>query len=165
LSFGDVANGTLAYDGAPDVSIFSIRAAADDHGPINLSNRSYVATGTPAITGFVVNSPVKRFVLVRAIGPGLGNFKVSNFLQDPYLEVHSGDITIEHVVKYSSLSFNGDPAYFAQIFRIAGAFPLDSSLADTSAVLEIPPGSSTVVVGSASGNFQGIVLTEVYFLP
>jgi hypothetical protein len=165
LAFSDSADGNLAFDGAPGVSTFSLRVAAADTGPVNLSNRAYVANANPAISGFIVSSPAKRFVLVRAIGPGLAAFQVSGVLADPYLEVHSGDIPVQRVVRYSSLEFNGDPAYFAQIFKIAGAFPLDPSLADSSAVLELPAGSCTVVVGSASGAYQGVVLTEIYFLP
>ncbi|HEY4989431.1 MAG TPA: hypothetical protein VII09_06470, partial [Opitutaceae bacterium] len=165
LAFTDDATGTLKFDGGYVSSAFALRTAAEDYGPINFSNRSYVMPDNPAVSGFVVNSPNKRFVLLRAIGPGLANFQVSGPVTDPYIEIHSSDAPVRRIVRYSALDFSGDPAYFAQISKIAGAFPLDASLADSCVLVELPSGSCTVVVGSASGKTSGTVLVEAYFLP
>ena len=57
--------------------------------PLNLSTRLQVGTGNNVgIGGFIINGTDPRQVLLRGIGPSLGNFGIVNPLADPVLELH-----------------------------------------------------------------------------
>src|SRR5215470_4028023 len=58
----------------------------------NISTRSFVQTGNDVmIGGFMVHGNRPKNVIIRAIGPELGQFGVPNFLADPTLELHNGN--------------------------------------------------------------------------
>lgn len=55
---------------------------------INLSIRSFVGTGTNALTvGFAINGTGSKQLLIRAVGPTLGEFDISGFLTNPQLSL------------------------------------------------------------------------------
>src|SRR5213078_4456784 len=57
----------------------------------NISTRSFVQTGDIVmIGGFIVQGTQPKRVIIRAIGPELGQFGVPDPLQDPTLELHDG---------------------------------------------------------------------------
>src|SRR5947207_542035 len=57
----------------------------------NISTRSFVQTGDNVmIGGFIVQGSGTKRVIIRAIGPELGQFGVPDPLQDPTLELHNG---------------------------------------------------------------------------
>src|SRR5213082_1176268 len=57
----------------------------------NISTRSFVQTGDNVmIGGFIVQGSGTKRVIIRAIGPELGQFGVPDPLQDPTLELHDG---------------------------------------------------------------------------
>ena len=68
-----------------------------DLGPIssrivNISSRGSVGTGENVmIGGFIIGGDQPTKVIVRALGPSLTAFGVSNALQDPILELHDGE--------------------------------------------------------------------------
>lgn len=165
LTFTSPSQGTLVDIPSFVSSDFGLRPAASNDGPVNISNRAFVVSGNPAITGFVVYSPQKRFVLVRASGPGLARFGVPNVLPDPYIEVHGDGAPATRIVRYSALDFQGTASYYRVLSALVGAFPFDEDSVDSCTILELPAGAHTVVVGSASGTGSGNVLTEVFFLP
>ena len=99
------------------------------------------------------------------MGPSLSHFGVAAPLPDPFLEVHGDGAPNRRYVRFSALDFVGDETGMAQLSQMVGAFPLDAGGGDSVAVLELPPGSHTVVVGSASGQSSGPAMIEVYFLP
>lgn len=102
---------------------------------------------------------------MRAVGPSLAQFGVGSPLPDPYLEVHGAGAPNRRYVRFGATDFVGDETGAAQLSRLAGAFPLTAGAGDNVAVVELPPGAHTVVVGSASGQTQGAAMIEVYFLP
>ena len=58
----------------------------------NISTRGLVQTGERImIGGMIIRGSAPANVLIRAVGPSLANFGVSNALQDPMLELHDGN--------------------------------------------------------------------------
>ena len=61
----------------------------------NISTRLRVLGGdNVSIGGFIIPGPDSKRVIVRGIGPSLGNFGVPDVLADPTLELHAGDGTL-----------------------------------------------------------------------
>src|SRR5438045_1967126 len=56
----------------------------------NVSVRSTLASGQSTTVGFVVGGTMPRRVLVRAIGPGLAAFGVTNGLSNPSFTLYRG---------------------------------------------------------------------------
>ena len=57
----------------------------------NISTRAFVQIGDDVmIGGFIVQGTEAKRVIIRAIGPELGQYGVPDFLADPTLELHDG---------------------------------------------------------------------------
>jgi RHS repeat-associated protein len=126
---------------------------------VNISNRGGVGTGPNImIPGFVLNGTGTKQVLVRAIGPTLGDFGVQGVLEDPELSVVSGGTEIDANDNWGEAS---NAAELAAAATRVGAFPLEATSGDAATLLDLDPGSYTVKVsGVASGT--GVALVEVY---
>jgi hypothetical protein len=62
---------------------------------MNISTRLRVQTGDNVlIGGFIISGTDPKKVMVRGIGPSLGNFGIANTLSDPTLEVHDSTTTL-----------------------------------------------------------------------
>ena len=120
---------------------------------VNLSVRSYLPAATSTLTaGFVIQSNSGKRVLVRAIGPALSEFGVTNALADPRLEIY--DATQTKVAENDSWP-SGMSAAFAQL----GAFALPEGSKDAALTVTLPAGAGTAQV---SGNGAGVALVEAY---
>src|SRR5207237_6143958 len=61
----------------------------------NLSTRAFVQTGDHvSIGGFILTGTGQKNVIVRAIGPSLAQYGITNPLADPTLELHNGSGTV-----------------------------------------------------------------------
>jgi hypothetical protein len=124
---------------------------------INLSTRGLAGSGNDTmIAGFVISGGNKE-VLIRAVGPTLGNFGVSGTLSNPQLTLYKGGTIIgtnqRHVDAWNS-------AQVASESSRVGAYPLSS--ADEAAMLKVlEPGLYSVHVSPETGG-SGIALVEVY---
>lgn len=119
----------------------------------NLAVRSWLPTDEAALTiGFVLRSATPKPVLLRAIGPSLGLFGVTDAAADTRLSVFDGAGNV--------LGENDDwqPAD-ATTFAAAGAFPLPDGSAD-SALVATPTSTTTTARVTATGG--GSVLAEIY---
>jgi hypothetical protein len=121
---------------------------------VNISTRATLSAGQTLTSGFVVGGSVPRRVLVRAIGPTLASFGVTNALPTPTLTVFSGPTQIAVNAGW------GGGAPLSTVFAAAGAFFLPQASRDAAAVLTLNPGSYTVQIGGGAGE----VLVEVYFV-
>ena len=93
-SYTAIVRGKNDTTGIGLVEVYDLDEAADSE-LANISTRGFVDTGDNVmIGGFIVGSGVDTTVVVRAIGPSLGDLGVSNPLQDPTLELHgtNGDL-------------------------------------------------------------------------
>lgn len=125
---------------------------------VNVSARNRVGTGDNIlIAGFNITGTGSKRLLIRAVGPKLGDFGVSGFLADPVLEVYSG--------AGAKLDENNDWApSLATTFNAVGAFGLDAGSRDAALLTSLPPGSYTVQVRGAA-NGTGEALVEIYEVP
>ena len=120
---------------------------------LNISTRLGVQTGDNAlIAGFIITGPAHKSVLVRGMGPSLGNVGVSGALQDPTIEMHfpTGVVISNDNWKDSNTAPNIQGTAFA---------PTDDR--ESTLGFHIPPGNYTVIERGV-GNTAGVGLVEVY---
>lgn len=125
----------------------------------NLSIRTNAGTGAQTlIVGFVVSragANAQKPILIRGVGPTLGNFGVSTPLTDPRVELFDGSAVRQ-------LENNDWNAKDTPVFSNVGAFPLEPGSRDAVIYSDgIAPGSYSVQVSGAPGN-SGVVLAEIY---
>jgi hypothetical protein len=127
----------------------------------NISTRAFVGTGSSIlIAGFVISGSTSQTVLIRASGPALNAFGVSDTLADPQVKLF-GQTTNQ----ISSTSGWGGASQIVTAAAAVGAFPWSSPSSNDSAVLiTLPPGSYTAEAAGASGD-TGVALIEVYVVP
>jgi hypothetical protein len=127
---------------------------------INVSTRAFVGTGDQQlIGGFVVAGTGKKRVLIRGIGPRLGDLGVPGVLADPTLRVvNSANVDI---ASNNNWNQNANAAEIATVAAQVGAFSLIDGSADASLLLELDPGAYTAVIGG-SGGATGVALVEIY---
>ena len=121
----------------------------------NLSTRLTLAPGQSATVGFVVVGLAPRRVLVRAIGPSLAQFGVSNAATNPVLTV------FRNSTQRGANSGWGGAASVAAVFSMVGAFALPAASRDSALVLTLEAGDYTAQARADTG---GEVLVEVYFI-
>ena len=124
---------------------------------VNLSTRGQVGTGDAImIAGFVVENDTRR-VLIRAVGPSLGQFGVTGFLNDPILTVYRSGMA-------SAIASNDNWGSTPELITVganAGAFALVAQSADAALLTTLTPGAYTVHV-SGKDQGTGVALLEVY---
>ncbi|HUR56961.1 MAG TPA: putative Ig domain-containing protein, partial [Opitutaceae bacterium] len=151
-------NGTVTAAGV--TSTFTGISAATERTDrlVNLSSRVRVTAGDGSravIAGFVITGTENKQILLRAVGPGLTGFGVTDALANPKLQLFdsTGKVIAENDdwSGTSDISATGD--------RV-GAFKLTAGSRDSALVATVAPGLYTAQVTSTSGN--GVVLLEVY---
>jgi uncharacterized delta-60 repeat protein len=122
----------------------------------NLSTRGRVTTENPLILGFAIAGTESRPVLVRAVGPALRTFGVTDALAATRLDVYDDTGKV--------IAMNEGWAGAANLIQAAaatGAFPLTPESADSAAVLTLAPGNYTIQVVDSRGS-GGVALAEIY---
>ncbi len=138
------------------VEAYDLDQAADSE-LANISTRGFVDTGDNVMIGGFIIGPEDlgdTTVLVRAIGPSLGNFGVNNALQDPVLELFDGNgATI-------AMNDNWRDTQESEI-TATGLMPTDDA---ESAILQtLAAGGYTAIVRGVADT-TGVGLVEVYRL-
>ena len=122
----------------------------------NVSGRGFVGTGDNVlIGGFIVGDVGSGTVVVRALGPSLGAFGVSQPLSDPILTIYDSNGS---AIAANDNWQNDNNAIDVQRNGLAPPNALESAI-----VLHLPPGAYTAVVRGANGA-TGNALVEVYDL-
>jgi hypothetical protein len=121
---------------------------------LNISSRGRVGTGEDVLIGGFINRGGGRVVL-RAIGPSLSAFGVTNPLPDPVLTLKD--------VNGNTLATNDDwqSSQGAEI-TAAGLAPTNSL--ESAILTSLPAGNYSGVV-SGKGSATGVALVEIYQLP
>jgi hypothetical protein len=128
----------------------------------NVSTRAYVSSGEKVqIAGFAIRGDGMQKVLIRAAGPALQSFGISEYLPNPRLRVHgpSGEFA-------SNNDWAADTIVAQQLKEAAvaaGAFAFPEGSKDAALALTLAPGNYTAIVEGEDGN-PGIALVEVYAL-
>lgn len=132
-------------------------SAYRDAAVANVSLRGRVSAGQPLQAGFIIRQ-VQREVLVRIIGPGLGQFGISTFWAQPQHALVPQFPTRPPVsAGWSSIA--------SGLFSFLGAFPLRAESRDGVSLYSLPPGAYSIVCDAPAGDPGGEVLIEVYLLP
>ena len=119
---------------------------------LNISTRLPVGTSQNVlIGGFIIQGPVPKTVIIRAIGPSL---PLTGALQDPFLELHDGTGAA------IATNDNWRSTQMVEIYASSLAPPND---AESAIVATLSPGAYTAVVRGAN-NTTGIAVVEAYDL-
>jgi arylsulfate sulfotransferase len=130
--------------------------SATDAKLANISTRGAVGTGDNVlISGFIIGDVNSATVILRAIGPSLTAFGVSDPLADPMITVYDSNGT--------SIASNNDwqDAVYASDLtsnQLAPSDPLEAAI-----ILHLPAGAYTAIVSGTDGG-TGLGLVEVYDL-
>ncbi|MEY2563975.1 MAG: hypothetical protein QOH88_2168 [Verrucomicrobiota bacterium] len=122
---------------------------------LNISTRLQVQSGDNALfAGFIVTGPAgsTKKVMIRGIGPSLGQFGVSGTIPDPLLELHSSGPTVTNDSWQLAPNKNEIPAGFA---------PTDGR--ECVIIAALAPGDYSAILKGAHGEV-GVGLAEVYDL-
>ena len=121
---------------------------------LNISTRASVQTGQRVtIAGFIVTGTDAKPVLVRGLGPTLGQppFNIAGVLQDPRLDLHDAA---------SSIMMNDDWQSAANHTQIpANLQPSDSR--ESAILITLQPGNYTAIL-AGKNRTTGVGLVEVY---
>ncbi len=132
---------------------------------VYLATRAFVpapTAGNPLITGFVVQGPVAKAVLVRATGPALAAFGVAGALARPALTLF--DNSGAAIASNTGWESAGISQAIIAAAESVGAFALTRGSADSVVLAVLPPGNYTAQAAGADGT-GGVALVEVYELP
>ena len=120
----------------------------------NISTRALVKTGSGVtIAGFIVTGTAAKQVVIRGLGPSLGQppFNVPNVLADPTLDLHNST---------SSIATNDDWQSASNSNQIpVNLRPSDSR--ESAILITLQPGGYTAILSGKSGTI-GVGLVEVY---
>jgi hypothetical protein len=119
----------------------------------NISTRGRIDQGEKVlIAGYIVGGYKPQRVVVRAIGPSLTPFGVSDALADPFLELHDAQGT--------TIMSNND-WQDTQQQELADTTLAPSNAKESALVTDLTPGNYTAVVSGVGGT-TGVGLAEVY---
>jgi arylsulfate sulfotransferase len=123
---------------------------------LNLSTRGLVSVGDNVlIGGFIITGTNPKSIVLRALGPSLSSFGLSDVLSDPVLSVYNSS----HTLIASNDNWQSDPNHF--IVEANGLAP--ASLLESATVQTLAPGAYTVIV-TGKDPTPGIGLVELYDL-
>ncbi|MBL9204437.1 MAG: immunoglobulin domain-containing protein [Opitutaceae bacterium] len=127
----------------------------------NLSTRAALAThGDVLIVGFVVHGSGAKPLLLRAIGPTLAAYGVTNPLADPKITLVSS--AGAWVAENDAWQAGAPPGAMEAAFAGVGAFALPTGSQDAALRITLPPGGYTALIQSADAVSAGTVLAEIY---
>ena len=151
-----VVTGKNISQGVSLAEVYEIYGPGLDSVLTNVSGRSFVGTGDNVlISGFIVGDLDSATVVVRALGPSLGSFGVSEPLSDPVLSIYDSKGSV------IASNDNWQEATHADLVQQNGLAPPNAL--DSAMVLHLPAGNYTAIVSGASGG-TGNALVEVYHL-
>lgn len=127
---------------------------------VNLSARVAVAASDTLIAGFYVQGGNGHPFLMRAVGPTLAQFGVTDFMPDPRLDLYS-DLRLERSNDNWNEQQPGINFGVADTAQGLEAFPLPPGSKDAAMVPTLAPGLYTTHVNSADQR-GGVVLVEAY---
>jgi outer membrane protein assembly factor BamB len=125
--------------------------------PLNLSTRMFVQTGdNVGIGGFIITGSAPKHILVRAAGPSLVGFGITNALPDTLLELHgpTGFITL------TNDNWRENPAQ-ETLIKASGLAP--SNDLESAIDVTLPPGAYTAIV-KGKNDTTGVGVVEVFDL-
>ncbi len=162
-SYTAIVRGVNNTTGVALVEVYNLSTNTDSilH---NISTRSFVQTGDNVIIGgFFVQGSTPRRVIIRAIGPELGQYGVQDPLADPTLELHDGTGALIARNDNWRTTIIGGIITQDQVQDIinSGLAPGDPN--ESAIIADLPVGNYTAIVRGVN-NTTGVALAEVYDL-
>jgi len=128
---------------------------------VNMSIRTEAGAGdNVVITGFNVSGDAPKRLLIRAIGPELGNFGVAGALSNPVLSLYRNIGGVQEEVALNDDWGTGATAV-NDVSSQVGAFPMTAGSQSAAMVVWVAPGTYTAIVRSGSEE-KGVVIVELY---
>jgi hypothetical protein len=130
----------------------------------NISTRSFVQTGEHVmIGGFIVQGSGPKRVIIRAIGPELTQYGITNALDNPRLELHNGSGALIATNDNWQTTILGGIITGNQVSDIQNSGHAPTAGSESAIVANLPPGNYTAIVRGVV-NTAGVALVEVYDL-
>jgi hypothetical protein len=130
----------------------------------NISTRSFVQTDDNVmIGGFIVQGTQPKRVILRAIGPELSRFGVTDVLVDPTLELYDGTHTLIASNDNWPHTIIGGVITSDQVHEIRSSGYAPGDGRESAIIADLPPGNYTAIVRGVN-NTTGVALVEVYDL-
>jgi outer membrane protein assembly factor BamB len=173
-SYTSEISGVGGTTGVALAEIYDADPGSSSASLVNISARADVGSGADIlIAGFVVQGTQPVQVLLRGVGPTLGNspFNVSGALPSTTVGLYDSTSTLiasnsgwghSPVAGASTVQATIRQATAADMSGV-GAFALPSGSADSAMVATLPAGSYTLELGGVSGS-TGVGLVEVYLM-
>ncbi len=161
-SYSAIVQGVGGTQGVATVEVYDL---SQNNGSVlaNISTRGFIQTGDSVMIGgfIVVGNPSK--VLVRATGPSLIPFGISNALSNPQLELHDGNGTLAADDDWQTTQIGGIIAD-DQSAAIQSSGLAPSNSAESAIIATLVPGNYTAIAQGVNGG-TGVGLIEVFALP
>jgi hypothetical protein len=130
----------------------------------NISTRSFVQTGEHLmIGGFIVQGSGTKRVIIRAIGPELTQYGITNALDNPRLELHNGSGALIANNDDWQTTILGGIITGNQVSDIQNSGHAPSAASESAIIADLQPGNYTAIVRGVT-NTNGVGLAEVYDL-
>jgi len=152
-SYTAIVRGVNNTTGAALIEAYDMDTIASSHFT-NISTRGLVETDSNVmIAGLIVQTNSEK-VIVRALGPTLANFGVTNPLANPTLELHDAN---------GALLASNDNWKSTQQSEITASGHAPPNDLESAIVRTLTPGNYTAIVRGVN-NTTGVALVEVYTL-
>jgi outer membrane protein assembly factor BamB len=121
--------------------------------PLNISTRlrAQSSAGKELFAGFIIAGSDPKQVCIRALGPSLQQFGISDTLPDPTIELHDSFGIIQ-----TNNNWKDTQASEIQLSGLAPSYDSEAAM-----IIKLNPGSYTAIVRDANGG-AGVGLLEVY---
>jgi glucose/arabinose dehydrogenase len=150
-----IVSGKNGGTGVALVEVYDLDQAADSR-LANISTRAPVGTGSDVlIGGFITGSKIGATrVAIRALGPSLAQFGITNPLADPRLQLFDVNGTL--LASNDNWQSETNQAGLITSYGLAPPNNLESAIA-----VSLAPGAYTAIV-SGKNNQTGVALAEIY---
>lgn len=145
------------------VEVYDLSGASANQKLVNISTRTTVGTGDAGlVSGLVVGGSAAKRVLIRAAGPALIPFGVTDAMTQPQLTVFDNKGNI--VAQNAGWSTGSDAGAIMATAASAGAFAFSPGSRDAAILINLPAGAYTAQVTSGDAT-TGTALLEAYEVP
>jgi hypothetical protein len=129
----------------------------------NISTRSFVQTGEHVmIGGFIIQGNGPKRVIIRAIGPELTQYGITDALDNPRLELHNGTGALIATNDDWQTTILGGIITSNQVSAIQNSGHAPTAASESAIIANLQPGNYTAISGGVSTT--GTALVEVYDL-
>ncbi len=158
-----IVRGVNSTNGVALVEVYDLNPGASSSLG-NISTRSFVETGEHVmIGGFIVQGSGLKRVIIRAIGPELTQYGITDALANPRLELHNGNGALIGTNDDWQTTLPGGIITGNQVGDIQNSGHAPTAASESAIIANLQPGNYTAIVRGVS-NTTGVALVEVYDL-